>query len=264
MIGVITGTGGHALQGLEGAVTERIATRHGTAQVTLGRIGGVEVAQLSRHGPGHARLSHQVDHRAAIAALASIGVAALVATTVCGAVDPGLPLGGLIVFDELHFPANRLPDGSACTLFTQPGEPGRGHWIFDHPYSAPVRGALLAAARACGRPVRDGGIYGHVDGPRLNSRSEVRALAAAGVAAISQTGGPETVLAGEAEIPFALLGYVTDHANGVRGEPTPVAVLARLLSESGAACAEVLAAALPAIASDAPHRPAGFVYRFDP
>ncbi|MDX6645335.1 MAG: 5-methylthioadenosine phosphorylase [Miltoncostaeaceae bacterium] len=263
MIGVITGTGGHALPGLERVVARGIATRHGTAEVTLGRVAGVEVAHLSRHGVGHERLSHQVEHRAAIAAFAALGVAGAVATTVCGAVDPDLPLGGLVVFDDLHFPANRLPDGSACTLFTEPGERGRGHWIFDRPFAAPVREALLASARACGRPVRDGGTYGHVDGPRLNSRSEVRALAAAGVAAISQTGGPETVLAGEAEIPFALLGFVTDHANGVRGQPTPVAALARLLSESGGICAEVLAAALPAIAA-APRRPAGFVYRFDP
>jgi purine nucleoside phosphorylase len=262
VIGVITGTGGHAPPGLADARERRIATRHGEAAVTLGRMAGVEVAHLSRHGPGHERLSHQVDHRAAIAALAALGVRAAVATTVCGAVDPGLPLGGLVVFDDLHFPANRLPDGSPCTLFTEPGERGRGHWIFDRPYAEPVRAALLAAAAACGHGARDGGVYGHVDGPRLNSRSEVRALAAAGVAAISQTGGPETVLAGEAEIPFALLGYVTDHANGVRGQPTPVAGLARLLSESGAVLAEVLAAALPAIAA-APPRPAGFVYRLD-
>ena len=70
--------------------------------------------------------------------------------------------------------------------------------------------------------IRDGGCYGHVDGPRFNTEAEIRGLAAAGVTAVSQTAGPETVLAGEAELPFALLGYATDYANGVQPEPTPV------------------------------------------
>ena len=52
--------------------------------------------------------------------------------------------------------------------------------------------------------MRDGGCYGHVDGPRFNTKAEIRGLAPAGVTAVSQTAGPETVLAGEAELPFAL------------------------------------------------------------
>jgi 5'-methylthioadenosine phosphorylase len=123
-----------------------------------------------------------------------------------------------------------------------------------------VRAALVAAAREAGRPVIDGGVYGHVDGPRLNTASEIRALAPAGVTAVSQTGGPEAVLAGEAGLPFALLGYLTDHANGVRPEPTPPEELGRLMSESRGAFRVVLAAALPEIAR-APGAAAGFVFR---
>ena len=69
--------------------------------------------------------------------------------------------------------------------------------------------------------MRDGGCYGHVDGPRFNTRAEIRGLAACGVTAVSQTAGPETVLCGEAELPYALLGFLTDYANGVkrRGDP---------------------------------------------
>ena len=84
-----------------------------------------------------------------------------------------------------------------------------------------MRAGLVAGARSAGLEVRDGGTYGHVDGPRLNTVSEIAQLAAAGVAAVSQTGGPETVLAGEARLPFALVGFVTDHANGVTEELTP-------------------------------------------
>jgi hypothetical protein len=52
------------------------------------------------------------------------------------------------------------------------------------------------------------------------------------VTAVSQTGGPETVLCGEAELPYALLGYATDYANGVQDEPTPVQTLIDMMAAS--------------------------------
>ena len=74
-------------------------------------------------------------------------------------------------------------------------------------------------------------------------------LQQAGVTAVSQTAGPETVLAGEAEVPYALLGYATDYANGVHAEPTPVEELVRLVGASTETFAGVLAAALPRVAA---------------
>jgi purine nucleoside phosphorylase len=109
--------------------------------------------------------------------------------------------------------------------------------------------------------VRDGGCYGHVDGPRFNTRAEIRGLAACGVAAVSQTAGPETVLAGEAELPYALLGYATDYANGVRDEATPVATLVEMMRRSTDVFAAVLGEAVPRAAA-ADLRPAGTVLRF--
>ena len=258
MIGIATGTGLYDLS-LGDPRDEVIETPHGVAELTIGALGGVEVAHYSRHGSVHARISHQIDPRAAFAAFARLEVNAVVATTVTGAVDPSLTLGSLVLFDDLYFPSNRLPNGSLCSLFAEPGAPGRGHWIFDKPFSADVRAALLAAGAGAGEPLHDGGVYGHVDGPRLNSAPEIAALAAAGVSAVSQTCGPETVLAGEAGIAFAVLGFITDFANGVTPEPTPPDVLSRLLERSGGAFSQVLSAAAPAL--DAPHRAAGFVYR---
>ncbi len=258
-IGLITGTGLYELEGLEHARVEEVTTPHGTATVTLGTLAGVPVAHVPRHGAGHARLSHQVTPRANVAAIAALGARALVSTTVCGAVDPSLDLGQLIVFDDLHFPSNRLADGSLCTLFTGPEIPGRGHWIYELPFGPGVRTGLIEGARAAGITVRDGGVYGHVDGPRLNTVSEIAQLAAAGVAAVSQTGGPETVLAGEARLPFALIGFVTDHANGVMPELTPAETLARLFSESAGVFQRALRSALPVVAAD-PGPPAGIVF----
>jgi 5'-methylthioadenosine phosphorylase len=261
-IGIITGTGTYALPGFEGGETEPVATPWGEALVARGRWAGTDVLHISRHGAGHARLSNHVAHRANVAALKALGASGVLAVTVCGAVDPAVELGALVCFDDLHFLSNRLAGGELCTFFAQPGDPERGHWIYAGPFSDALRAALLAAAAEAGVPVRDGGCYGHVDGPRFNTRAEIRGLAACGVTAVSQTAGPETVLCGEAELPYALLGYVTDYANGVADEPTPVATLLEMMAASTGAFARVLSAAVPRAAAAAPAAP-GVVYRFE-
>jgi len=261
-VGVITGTGTYTLPGAGEARTENVVTRHGDVIVSRLDIGGVEALHLSRHEEGHRRLSNQVAHLANIAALQQLGAEAVVAVTVCGAVDPDVPLGSLVVFDDLHFPANRLADGTLCTVYDEAGDPLRGHWIYERPFAEGVRQAILAGCREAGVPARDGGCYGHVDGPRFNTRAEIRSLALAGVTAVSQTAGPEAVLSGEVELPYALLGYATDYANGVKDEATPVEELLRLIRASGEVFASVLATALPLLAG-ADVAPPGVIYRFE-
>jgi len=259
-VGIITGSGCDAWPDLKDSRSESVATRYGQVPVTVGRVAGIEVVHVSRHGTGHARLSHQVQHRANLAALLECGVQALLSFTVCGAIDPAATPGSVVVFDDLHFPTNRFPDGSPCTWFDTPGQEGRGHWIFEGPFSQPLREAMTEAAVATGTPVMERGVYGHVDGPRFNSRSEIAALAAAGVTAVSQTAGPEVVLAGEAELPMALVGFVTDFANGVATEPEPVTALLERMATSGAVFAALVEYALPRLQIPPP---AGVVHRFD-
>ncbi len=247
-LAVITGSGTHSLPGFVGTPRES-ETPFGPVTLGEGRLAGVQVLHLSRHGESHQRLSNHVNHRANVLALRGCGAEAVLAVTVCGAVDPEAKPGTLIVFDDLHFPANRLADGSLCTLHAQPGASGRGHWIFEGPFSEPLRQALLQAAAAQERSVRDGGCYGHVDGPRFNTRTEIRMLAGCGVTAVSQTAGPEAVLCGEAELPYALLGFVTDYANGTQDEPTPVEELVRLMAASTEAFAATLADAVARVAA---------------
>lgn len=247
-IGIITGSGTYALPGLETGAAREVATPFGSTKVTEGSLAGVDVLHVSRHEEGHRRLSHQVDHRSNILGLKEAGAEAIVGVTVCGATDPSLELGSLIVFDDLFFLQNRLPSGEICSIHAEPGAPGRGHWIFEDPFSPALRAALLAGAQEIGQPVRDGGCYGHVDGPRFNTKAEIRLLMGAGVTAVSQTAGPETVLAGEAKVPYALLGYATDYANGVKPEdPTPVSKLVELIEASTPTFAGALAAALPRV-----------------
>jgi purine nucleoside phosphorylase len=261
-IGIITGSGTYALPGFESSGPKPVATDWGDAFVSRGTFAGTEVLHVSRHREGHQRLSNLVTHRANIAALADLGADAVIAVTVCGAVDPAVELGSLVCFDDLHFLANRLGDGELCTFYSEPGDHRRGHWIFEGPFSEPLRQAVLAGARDAGVAMRDGGCYGHVDGPRFNTRAEIRGLAACGVTHVSQTGGPEAVLCGEAELPYALVGYATDYANGVQDEATPVQTLLDMMAASTETFASVLAAAVPR-AAGADLSPAGTVYRFE-
>lgn len=268
LIGLISGSGTESWPGLEDATTATFQSAYGPAELSTGRIGGVGVIHLSRHGPSHRRLSNHVEHRANLSALIEAGVDAVISLTVCGATDPSVPLGALVVFDDLYFPSNRLPDGSLCTWHDTPGAPRRGHWIFDRPFSAPLRQALISVGRGLETTVVPAGCYGYVDGPRFNTRAEITALAGAGVIAVSQTAGPEVVLAGEAGVPYALVGFVTDYANGVSDEPEPVEALLARVDQSRSVLASLVEATLPLLADergDAGHlTAAGVVHRFDP
>ena len=261
-IGIITGSGTYALPGFEDAKQLTVDTPFGEALVSRGEYAGVEAVHVSRHGTGHVRLSNHVIHRANVWALKQLGATAVVGCTACGAVDPSLTLGSLIVFDDLHFASNRLPDGSLCTFFVEPGDPVRAHWILHGgPFSEQLRAILSESAAAAGHEVLDRGVYGHVDGPRFNTPVEIAQLAGCGVSAVSQTGGPEAVLSGELALPFALVGFVTDYANEVRkGEPTPVETLSELMGRSGGVFADMFRIALPRL-SENPPSPAGTVFR---
>ena len=261
-IGIITGSGTYSLPGFEGEGPEPVATPWGDALVSRGTFAGAEVLHISRHEAGHARLSNLVTHRANVAALSQLGASGVIGVTVCGAVDPSVGLGSLVCFDDLHFLANRLGDGELCTFYPEPGDRRRGHWIFDDPFSGGLRAALLEGAAAAQIDVSDGGCYGHVDGPRFNTKAEIRGLAACGVTAVSQTAGPETVLCGEAELPYALLGYATDYANGVQEQATPVQTLLDMMAASTETFAAVLREAVPRAAA-ASLDPTGVVYRFE-
>src|SRR3712207_1558852 len=162
-LGVITGSGTYALPGFTGQGPEPVGTPFGEALVSRGTFAGIEVVHVSRHGEGHVRLSNHVAHRANLWALRELGAAGVVAVTVCGAVDPTVELGSLICFDDLHFLANRLGDGELCTFFPEPGDPRRGHWIFEDPFAPELRSALLAGCESAVIPVLEFGCYGHVD-----------------------------------------------------------------------------------------------------
>ncbi|CAA9455160.1 MAG: 5'-methylthioadenosine phosphorylase [uncultured Rubrobacteraceae bacterium] len=232
-IGVVTGSGIYEFAGAQ--ESRVVESRFGEAEVTVFRAGPWTVGGIARHGREHYHLPHTIPHRANLLALKQLGARAVLATTTVGAVDPDIPPGRPVLFDDLFFPENRLPNGEPCTIFTEPGDPERGHSIMSEPFSPGLRRRMDLAARDLGVEVVVGGVYAHTNGPRFETRAEIRALRAAGVTAVSQTCGPEAILAGELELPYSLVGFPVNYATGV-AEPGAREDLDRLLTLS----AEVL------------------------
>ncbi len=226
-LAVISGSGFYDFPDLKEKKEVRVETPFGDVPLVTGTYGEHRVMFLSRHGKNHRLLPNMINYRANLTALKKMKTKALISTTVCGVLKPEIPLARLIVFDDLYFPDNRLPDGSLCTLYNEPGDKKRGHYIFETPFSGKMRAQIIKTADT---PLTSG-IYAHVNGPRLNSKSEIRMLQNH-ACCVSQTAGPEVVLAGEMEIPCVLLGYGVDYANGVNPQPTPVETLRRNLRSS--------------------------------
>lgn len=253
MIAYITGSGFYEKAGF---TPETHQTRFGEATFLKGEAAGAPCLILPRHGKGHYNLPHQINHRAHLLALKQAGAGAIVSLTVCGITDPAWELARPIVATDLYFPDNRLGNGQTCTLFNDPGEAGRGHLLastlFHTVLSQVVAGAFKSPSLV--------GTYGCVPGPRFNTESEVRALQGCGVSFLSQTCGPEAVLANELELPYALAGFGIDYANGVVDAPTPVDLLNANLSAAKHAF-EALIEALRE--PEEGFKFQNFVYRFD-
>ena len=220
-IGIITGLGHVRAAGLQRRRARSRWTRRGARRSSrAGRGPGVDVLHISRHGEGHPRLSNHVTHRANIAALdAARRASGVLAVTVCGAVDPALALGSLVCFDDLHFLVQPAARRRAVHVLHRAGRARARPLDLRGPVLG--RAARRAARRRGARrawPCATAACYGHVDGPRFNTARRDPRARGRGVTAVSQTAGPETVLCGEAELPYALLGYLTDYANGVQDE----------------------------------------------
>jgi len=254
-LAVISGSGFYDFPGLDQGEVKIIKTQFGNALVQTGTIDGKSMAFLARHGKNHSLLPNMINYRANLMALKDLDAKAIIATTVCGVLAPDIPLAKLVVFSDLYFPENRLPNGEACTIFHQEKARAKGHLIFEKPFSEDLRQQIIAAAED---PITDA-VYAHAIGPRFNTQSEIRMMREY-ASFVSQTAGPEIVLSGELEIPFALIGFGVDYANGVKEEPTPVEILSENLKNSKAVFIEIITKVIRSFEGP---RFTGFIYRFD-
>ncbi|MEM0967241.1 MAG: MTAP family purine nucleoside phosphorylase [Verrucomicrobiota bacterium] len=256
MIAFIVGSGFYELEGFSPVET---VTRFGNVRYLTGKIAENPVLLLPRHGSGHTYLPHQINHRANLLALKEAGAERVVSCSVCGVINPDWSLGAPLVAKELFFPENRLGDGTTCTVFQEPAEPGRGHLLagsfFHSSLSSQIESHFKKSHSNCHI-----GSYAHANGPRFNSKAEIKALRVAGADFLSQTCGPEAVLANELELPYALAGFSVDYANGVQLDPTPVETLQANLKRAKDAFVDLIQT-LSSQPQDYTFE--NFVYRFD-
>lgn len=207
-VGVILGSSFDrpVLAGTE-LVPRTVKTERGA--VTLHRHPARDAWALFRHGLPHARLPNQIDYRAHAAALADVGCESVLVTSSVGVIDPGVPLFAPLVVDDLVMLDNRLPDGSACTMFDAPTS-DHGHLIVDGGlFDAELSHQVRLHARDAGAPVAARVVFTYVPGPRTKTAAENRLLRELGAQVNSMSLAPEVVLLNELGI--ACAGLVVGH-----------------------------------------------------
>jgi 5'-methylthioadenosine phosphorylase len=214
-LGIIAGTGFYDLGALEDTADETVATAFGDARVTRGTWHGMPVVFLTRHGAGHSVPPHLVNYRANIRALADLGVRDVVAVNVTGSIDPDLRPGDLLCLDDFVDFTKQRP----VTFFDGTTPEGVVHTDVVEPYHPELRREILDAAAATGHAVRDGGVYACFEGPRFETRAEIRLARLAGADVAGMTGVPEVTLAAEAGLRYAALSLVVNPASGVGDAP---------------------------------------------
>jgi len=212
-IGVIGGSGLQAAAALEEAQEIRVASAFGdpSGPVTTGLIGGVRFTFIARHGAGHRIPPSAVNYRANIDVLKRCGATDVLALSAIGSLREELAPGQFVAVDQ--FIDRTL--GRERSFF---GEGLVAHVGLADPVCPRLAKLAADAAHAAGATVHRGGCYVAIEGPQFSTRAESRVFRAWGADVIGMTAMPEARLAREAELPYALLGMVTDYDAWREGE----------------------------------------------
>jgi 5'-methylthioadenosine phosphorylase len=205
-IGIIGGSGLYAIDGIEDAEWRRVDTPWGqpSDELLFGRIGKVNLVFLPRHGRGHVISPSELNFRANIDALKRSGVTDILAISSIGSLEEELPPGHFVVVDQfidrtVHRASSFFGTGMVA------------HVSMAHPVCERLSGFAAAAVEAAGGEVATGATYLAMEGPQFSTRAESLLYRDWGADVIGMTAMPEAKLAREAELPYALIGMVTDY-----------------------------------------------------
>ena len=206
MIGVIGGSGVYQIDGLEGASRVRVKTPWGkpSDEILVGRLNGVPMAFLPRHGRGHVHSPTTVPYRANIDALKRLGCTDLIAVSAVGSLREDFTPGDFVLVDQFidrTFARDKSFFGAGCVA----------HVSLAHPTCQRLSAATAQAAKVAGKAVHLGATYLAMEGPQFSTLAESRLYRQWGADVIGMTGMPEAKLAREAELCYASLAMVTDY-----------------------------------------------------
>ena len=247
-IGIIGGSGLYAIDTLEDAQWIRVRSPFGEAsdEILCGRIGEVKLRFLPRHGRGHRIAPSDLDARANIDALKRAGCTDILAISAVGSLREDLAPGRFIAVDQFIDRTSKSVGARPSSFF---GTGMVAHVSMADPVCPRLADLAAAAFDAAGGKVARGGTYLAMEGPQFSTRAESRLYRQWGADVIGMTAMPEAKLAREAELPYALIGMVTD-LDGWREDAPPVAVsdVVAQMQSNGAIAREAIrrfVAALP-------------------
>lgn len=215
-VAMIGGTGLCDFSGVEWCGEHQLDTPYGAPSGVIkeGFCQGLRFFFMARHGGDHSIAPHNINYRANIAALKSLGVTHILAANAVGGLAPSMGPHALVVPDQvIDYTSGRessFYDGVVGPL---------DHIDFTDPYDPHVRGALLQAADLCQLACADGGVYGCTQGPRLETAAEIRRLRQDGCDLVGMTGMPEACLAREAQIHYGSVCLVVNWGAGLTDRP---------------------------------------------
>ncbi|MBX6352843.1 MAG: S-methyl-5'-thioadenosine phosphorylase [Thermoflavifilum sp.] len=209
---IIGGTGVYDPALLKNAETITLDTPYGAVEVIIGAYESKPVAFVPRHGPHHQWAPHRVNYRGNLWALRQLGVTQVLATAAVGSLDPEIAPGTLVLVDDfLDFTKSR-----PCSFYD---EGTIVHVDMSDPYCHRLRQHLRATGDRLGIPLREGGVYVCTEGPRFETKAEIRLYQRLGGSVVGMTSVPEVVLAKELEMCYATVCIVTNYAAGISPAP---------------------------------------------
>ena len=263
VVGVIGGSGLYDLPGLEGArwVTVRTPFGDPSDAYRVGRLGAATVVFLSRHGRGHRLAPSEINYRANIYGLKSLGARSVISVSAVGSMKEEIHPLDLVVPDQFYDHTRRRVSSFFADGIV-------GHVSMADPVCPGLADLLEAAGKESGATVHRGGTYLCIEGPQFSTKGESRIYRQWGVSVIGMTNMPEAKLAREAEQCYATLALATDYdvwhdghdavtveavvANLLKNVATAKAVLARVIPKIGAPCTAGCPSALSSAVITAP------------
>lgn len=246
VLGVIGGSGVYDLQALERVEEVRVQTPFGDPSdaITVGTLSGLRVGFLPRHGRGHRISPSELNSRANIYALKSLGVEYVVSISACGSMREDLAPRHIVIPDQLF---DRTKGIRPSTFF---GDGLVVHVAFEEPYCPELSGLVYEAVLKTGATVHKGGTMVVIEGPQFSTKAESRIYRQWGVDLIGMTAIPEAKLAREAELCYAAMAHVTDYdVWHETEEPVSVAVVIENLKANAKVTKSALAYLAPMLAS---------------
>ena len=206
IIGVIGGSGLYQMDGLQGVREVAVATPFGkpSDKLVRGKLGDSDLVFLPRHGKGHRWLPTEVNFRANIFAMKTLGVERIISVSAVGSLREEVAPGHVVVPDQFI-------DRTTQRRSTFFGKGLVAHVSLADPFCNHLSGILAQSAEQAGATVHRGGIYVCMEGPQFSTRAESHLYRSWGAHVIGMTNLQEAKLAREAEICFSTLALATDY-----------------------------------------------------